>query len=70
MARVVETGRNPTIRYLHRTQWVAVAWFHERFLDVASRLRVAYEESENACADIYIYTHPVVHCCGQMGSRV
>ena len=31
MLRVVETGKNPTMRYLHRTHRVSVAWLHERF---------------------------------------
>ena len=31
MIRVVETGRNPTMRYISRTHGVSVAWLHERF---------------------------------------
>eukprot|EP00974_Lingulodinium_polyedra_P132137 11220567-Lingulodinium_polyedra.AAC.1 len=45
--RVVETGRIPTMRYLRRTRRVAVPWLHERFQDVASRLKMAYAESEH-----------------------
>ena len=29
MLRVVETGKNPTMRYLHRTHRVSVSWLHE-----------------------------------------
>ena len=32
MLRVVETGRNPTMRYLHRAHWVPVVWIHEIFM--------------------------------------
>ena len=31
MLRVVETGKIPTMRYLHRTHRVSVAWLHARF---------------------------------------
>eukprot|EP00972_Heterocapsa_arctica_P070192 10369016-Heterocapsa_arctica.AAC.1 len=31
MIRVVETGRNPMMRYLQRTHGVSVAWLHETF---------------------------------------
>eukprot|EP00972_Heterocapsa_arctica_P036575 5383592-Heterocapsa_arctica.AAC.1 len=31
MIRVVEIGRNPTMRYLHRTHGVSVALLHETF---------------------------------------
>ena len=31
MLRVIETGKNPTMRYLHRTHRVNVSWLHERF---------------------------------------
>ena len=31
--RVVETGRNPTMRYIGRTHGVSIAWLHERFKD-------------------------------------
>eukprot|EP00974_Lingulodinium_polyedra_P021792 2104493-Lingulodinium_polyedra.AAC.1 len=34
MMRAVGTGRNPTVRYLHRTHRVSVAWLRERFQDV------------------------------------
>ena len=33
MVRVVETGRNPTMRYIGRTHGVSIAWLQERFKD-------------------------------------
>ena len=51
MIRCIETGRNPTMRYLHRTHHVSVAWLHERFQDV--KLSLAYEVTTRMCADIY-----------------
>eukprot|EP00972_Heterocapsa_arctica_P017128 2532510-Heterocapsa_arctica.AAC.1 len=51
MIRVVETGRNPTMRYLLRTHGVSVTWLRETskndFLDLE------YELSSRMCADIY-----------------
>ena len=31
MIRVMQTGRNPTMRYLGRTRRISVAWLHEGF---------------------------------------
>ena len=31
MIRVIETGRNPTMRHLGRVHNVDIAWLHERF---------------------------------------
>ena len=31
MCRVIKSGKNPTMRYLHRTHGVSIAWLHERF---------------------------------------
>ena len=31
MIRVVETGKNPTMRYIGRTHGISVAWLHEVF---------------------------------------
>ena len=52
MLRVIETGKNPTMRYLHRTHRVSVAWLHERFKGKVD-LDIVYEKSDNMCADIY-----------------
>ena len=51
MIRVVETGKNPTMRYLGRTHGVSIAWLHETFKGVG--LELAYETSPRMCADIY-----------------
>ena len=51
MIRVVETGKNPTMRYLGRTHGVSIAWLHETFKGVD--LKLAYETSPRMCADIY-----------------
>ena len=51
MIRIVETGRNPTMRYLGRTHGISVAWLHEVFQ--GDDLNLAYEISARMCADIY-----------------
>eukprot|EP00972_Heterocapsa_arctica_P075267 11103292-Heterocapsa_arctica.AAC.1 len=51
MIRVVETGRNPTMRYLLRTHGVSVAWLHEAFNN--KFLYLDYDLSSRMCADIY-----------------
>ena len=51
MMRVIETGRNPTMRYIGRTHGISVAWLHERFL--GEDVSMAYEVSARMCADIY-----------------
>ena len=51
MIRVLETGRNPTMCYLHRTHRVSVAWLHEAHKRKDFILN--YEQSERMCADIY-----------------
>ena len=51
MIRVVETGRNPTMRYIGRTHGVSVAWLHETFQ--RDELKLAYELSARMCADIF-----------------
>ena len=51
MIRAVETGRNPTMRYLARTHRVSVAWLHETFS--RQNIGLMYEVSSKMCADIY-----------------
>ena len=51
MIRCVETGRNPTMRYLHRTHRVSVAWIHECF--ERKDMQLVYELTAKMCADIY-----------------
>eukprot|EP00972_Heterocapsa_arctica_P007609 1109492-Heterocapsa_arctica.AAC.1 len=52
MMRVVETGSNPTMRYLLRTHGVSVVWLHGTFEN--DFLELGYELSSRMCADIYI----------------
>ena len=40
MIKVVESGKNPTMRYLGRTHGVSIAWLHEMFKGVD--LNLAY----------------------------
>ena len=51
MLRVLETGKNPTMRYLARTHRVNVAWLHEVCQN--DRVILGYEESSRMCADIF-----------------
>ena len=51
MIRIVDTGRNPSMRYLHRTHRISVAWLHEIF--ASDSVRIFYEKSAHMCADIY-----------------
>ena len=51
MIKIVESGRNPTMRYLGRTHGVSVAWLHETFK--GEDLSLAYEISTRMCADIF-----------------
>ena len=51
MIRAVETGRNPSMRYLARTHRVSVAWLHETFS--RQSICLMYEASSKMCADIY-----------------
>ena len=64
MLRVVETGKNPTMRYLHRAHRVSVSWLHECFKGKKD-LDIVYEKSDNMCADIYTkaFTDGEVGCC-------
>ena len=49
--RVLETGRNPTMRHIGRTHKVDVAFLHERFID--GDICIEATESENQSADIF-----------------
>jgi len=51
MIRVIETGRNPTMRHLQRTHRVSVAWLHETFQSEFLSLR--YSLTSRMCADIF-----------------
>ena len=54
MIQVIRSGKNPTMRYLHRTHRVSVGWLHERFQQ--QFLDLVYEASQRMCADIYTKT--------------
>ena len=64
LIRVVQPGRNPTMRYLLRTHRCSVAWLHERFK--GTDLKLVYEDTSRQCADIY--TKPLHGCCQVGGS--
>ena len=51
MIRVLQTGRNSTMRYLHRTHRVSVARLHESLK--RGDFMLLYEISAQMCADIY-----------------
>ena len=51
MIRVVEIGRNPTMRYLARTRGISVAWLHEVFQ--RDDVPLEYEKSDRMAADIF-----------------
>ena len=51
MIRVLETGRNPTMRYLHRTHRVSVSRLHEAHQ--RKDFDLMYELTSRMCADIY-----------------
>jgi len=55
MMRVVETGRNPTMRYLDRVHRVNVANIHERLGNKHTKdnVEVVYTKTDSMCADIY-----------------
>ena len=48
---MLESGKNPTLRYLGRTHRVDLAWLFERFKECAYDLK--YCTSEEQCADIF-----------------
>ena len=51
MINIVNTGKNPTMRYLRRTHRVSVSWLHERFAN--DDLILVYEVTCRMAADIY-----------------
>ena len=55
MIQVIRSGKNPTMRYLHRTHRISVGWLHERFQQ-SQDLDMVYEASQRMCADIYTKT--------------
>ena len=58
MIRVVQTGRNPTMRHLNRVHRISVAWLHEQLGNpggktACTKCNLFYEKSEEMAADIY-----------------
>ena len=53
MIRVIKSGRNPTMRYLHRTRRISMAVLHEMLtgkVDVCKQLAVEYTSSSSMAA--------------------
>ena len=51
MMRVIETGKNPSMRYIGRTHGTSVAWLHECHL--GKNVKLAYDKSDKMAADIH-----------------
>ena len=54
MIRVIETGRNPTMRYLHRTHRISIATLHEIITGQSTdtTVKCQYTKSSEMAADI------------------
>ena len=50
--RVLETGRNPTMRHMGRTHKVDLAWLHERFTE-SEQIKLSYCPTDEQAADIF-----------------
>eukprot|EP00969_Alexandrium_andersonii_P041489 1818688-Alexandrium_andersonii.AAC.1 len=53
MLAVMRSGRNPTMRYLHRAHRVSVQWLRERFTLLPESVEIFYEDSCDMRADMY-----------------
>ena len=55
MIQVIKTGRNPTMRHLHRVHRIGVGWLHERLgnVDTRDNVLLEYTASKDMCADVY-----------------
>ena len=55
MIRVIETGRNPTMRYLHRTHRISIATLHEIITGQVAdtKINCEYTTSTEMAADIF-----------------
>eukprot|EP00974_Lingulodinium_polyedra_P002537 237896-Lingulodinium_polyedra.AAC.1 len=56
MIRVIKTGRNPTMRYLHRTRRISIAVFHEILTghdNLTKQVDIGYTPSCDVAADIF-----------------
>ena len=55
MIRVIETGRNPTMRYLHRTHRISIATLHEIITGQVADTKIdcEYTKSAEMAADVF-----------------
>ena len=55
MIRVIESGRSPTMRYLHRTHRISIATLHEIITGQVSdaKINCEYTTSAEMAADIF-----------------
>ena len=51
MIRIMQSGRNPTMRHLGRTHGVSINWLHERFKE--KWIQLVKEDTTTMCADIF-----------------
>lgn len=49
--KIVESGKNPTMRHMSRTHGICMAWLHERFRE--GEFSITYCKSNEMCADIF-----------------
>ena len=54
--RVLDTGRNPTMRHMGRTHRIDLAWLHERLR--SDDIAMVYTESKDMAADIFTKAFP------------
>ena len=50
--RIIETGKNPTIRHLGRTHRVDLAWLYEQF--VSNSFKLMFCETNSMAADLAV----------------
>jgi hypothetical protein len=50
-ARIIQTGKNPTMKHISRTHRVALAWLHERHRE--GQLSVVKVSTERMAADVF-----------------
>ena len=53
MITVVETGRNPTMRHLHRVHRICIAWLHQMQGKGNGHIELISTASEDMKADMY-----------------
>ena len=55
MIRVIETGRNPTMRYLHRTHRISIATLHDIITGQVTdaKINCEYTTSAEMAADVF-----------------